>query len=274
MAEKPPFLEDGSQYGISRTEFRRLRKADKFELMLQWFNENFEDPAENTPFESAEGGFQWIWGGPKDAREELYSQFGDIVPEAWIDEVANKIERRGTQWVPVQKVEDWEDIDWSDRFDEPASLDLYLDEPSPLYGSPEEREARDKARSALSRLESSLEKRRPVGIGHNQPPDEIDPPEVKVVRDAVRELKLEFSQPNPKISVVMLCAAPLRAALIACGKWTAKKLDKAADAAAIAIGTTIGAGIAGIILHQCFPSLHNAFDAIINWLDIAAKTLI
>jgi hypothetical protein len=35
MTEKPPFLEDGSQYGVSRTQFRRMRKAEKRELMVQ-----------------------------------------------------------------------------------------------------------------------------------------------------------------------------------------------------------------------------------------------
>src|SRR5579862_3070597 len=161
MREKRPFLEDGSQYGISRTAFRRMRKAEKRELMLQWFHENFEDPAENTPYESAEGGYQWIWGGPCDTREELENKFAGIVSEALIDEVKKELDRHGPGvWVPVQKVEDWEDIDWSVRFDEPQSLDVYTDEPSSRYGSPEEHEARGKARDALTRLVSSLERRR------------------------------------------------------------------------------------------------------------------
>ena len=64
-----PFIEDGSQFGVSRSSFRRASKARKRELMIEWFNQNFEDPAERTPYESAEGGYQWIWGGPYDARE-------------------------------------------------------------------------------------------------------------------------------------------------------------------------------------------------------------
>jgi hypothetical protein len=46
------------------------------ETMADWFRDNFEDPAEDTPHDSAEGGYQWIWGGPFDAEEELNEVFG------------------------------------------------------------------------------------------------------------------------------------------------------------------------------------------------------
>jgi hypothetical protein len=212
---------------------------------------------------------QWIWGGPCDTREELGSKFGGVVSETLIEEVATQIEKHGpSEWVPVQKVEDWEDIDWSDKFDEPAPLDIYLDEPSPRYGTQEEREARAKARTALAHLERALERRRPIGIGHNQPPEEPKI-ELQQVREAVKELKLEFGKPNPKISIIKRWAAPLRNALILCGKWTGKKLDKGADATI----KVVGAGIGTFILGQCFPSLHNVFSAIIDWLEIAAKSV-
>ena len=79
MIEKRPFLEDGSQFGISGSSFRRMRKAEKRELMVQWFHQNYEDPAENTSYITAEGGYQWNHGGPHDTREVLADKFGDIV---------------------------------------------------------------------------------------------------------------------------------------------------------------------------------------------------
>jgi hypothetical protein len=235
-------------------------------LVLQ----NFEDPVENTPYESAEGGYQYIWGGPYNAREQLYSHFDGVASESLIESAGDEIERDGTyDWAPVQKAEDWEDIDWSERYDEPQSLEFYQDEPSAQYGSPEEREARDKVSTVLTSLEKALERRRPIGIGHNHPPDELDPPEVREVRQAAHELKVEFGQQNPRISAIKKWATPLRNALMLCGKWAAKKADKAVDAAM----TVLGTGAGGFLLDQCFPSLHNAFEAIINWLEIAAKTL-
>jgi hypothetical protein len=95
MRESRPFLEDGSQFRVSRTAFRRMRKAEKLELMIGWFHQNYEDPAQKTPYESAEGGYQWIWGGPYEARDELYSKFGDIVSESLIEEAVKEIESDG-----------------------------------------------------------------------------------------------------------------------------------------------------------------------------------
>ena len=41
-----------------------LEREERVEAMVEWFLDNFEDPAEHTPHESAEGGYQYIWGGP------------------------------------------------------------------------------------------------------------------------------------------------------------------------------------------------------------------
>ena len=92
--------------------------------MRRWFFENFENPAENTPYESAEGGYQYIWGGPYDAYEQLGDKFGGIASERLIQELVGEVQNETLEWAPVQKPEDWEDTDWSERYDEPASLDL------------------------------------------------------------------------------------------------------------------------------------------------------
>jgi hypothetical protein len=62
---------------------------------------------------------------------------------------------------------------------------------------------------------------------------------------------------------------PLRDALVAAGKWIGQKIDKAVDAAMKPIGVAVGTYVAT----QLFPPIHHAFDAIINWLELAAKTL-
>ena len=54
-----------------------------------------------------------------------------------------------------------------------------------------------------------------------------------------------------------------------CEKWAAQKADKAMDAAMVAIGTAGGT----YVLTQLFPPIHDAFNAVINWLEIAAKSL-
>src|SRR5262245_34602401 len=107
MKKVRPFLNDPDYDAVSRTAFRRMRKAEKRELMVRWFHENFENPAESLPYESAEGGYQWIWGGPYDAREQLFDKFGDFVPESLIEEVAEEVEREGvTDWSPTLRRDD------------------------------------------------------------------------------------------------------------------------------------------------------------------------
>lgn len=266
MKQVRPFLEDGSRFGVSRTVFRRMRKAKKRELIFQWFYKNFEDPAERTPYESAEGGYQWIWGGPYDAREELYSKFGDFVPESLIEEVVEEIEQDGLmEWAPTPSRDDYDDVEPSL---EPVSLNVFLDQPTDLYGTPEDHEARARARVALDQLRKVLDKPRPIGIGHNRPPeDEKEPDEIKQLRLALVELQAEFGKSDPAIHLIKRWAKPLCDAVIVGGKWGARKLDKAVDAA-----MTVGGGSAAVAIGTYYnEALHNAFEAVIKWLEIVAR---
>jgi hypothetical protein len=265
MAEPRPFLEDGSQFGVSRTAFRRMRKAEKLELMIDWFHQNYEDPANKTPYE---GGYIWVFGGPYEARDELYSKFGDLVSENLIAEAVEEVERDGlTEWAPVRSSDDYED---AEPTDEPTSLDIFLDEPGPWYGTPEDHAARARVQAALDELRQALDKPRPIGIGHNRPPEEDEEPdEIKELRAALPELSAELAKATPSISLVKQWTIPLRNAVIVSSKWAWKKIDKGLDAAAATAG--IGA-ITWIGAHYS-DSLHNAFEALVNWLEIAAKTL-
>jgi hypothetical protein len=84
-------------------------REEKIERMVAWFFENFEDPAERTPYESAEGGYIYIWG-VTDAREELSDAFYKNlhVSEGMINMAVDKIEEDGADWVPVPHPSDYE----------------------------------------------------------------------------------------------------------------------------------------------------------------------
>lgn len=79
-------------------------------VMEAWFRKRFEDPAERTPYESAEGGYIWIWGGPYDAREELEAEFSGIVPEEVIDDLIEELEAECWQWAPTPSSSDYDDF--------------------------------------------------------------------------------------------------------------------------------------------------------------------
>ncbi|MFS2020315.1 hypothetical protein ACEN88_27535 [Massilia sp. CT11-108] len=103
---QPPFDPDDHE----------LQSADRerqMELMRDWFLARYCDPAYETPYESAEGGYIWIWGGPYYAEEELQGRFSHIVDDEVIEELAEDLNRDGGyQWAPVRRDDDrdYEDL--------------------------------------------------------------------------------------------------------------------------------------------------------------------
>ena len=90
----------------------KLRKANRnyqLEVMRDWFNMNFENPAENTPYESSEGGYIYIWGGPYNAREELENEFGGIVSQKAIDSLVDELESECYEWSGVVGADEYDD---------------------------------------------------------------------------------------------------------------------------------------------------------------------
>ena len=72
--------------------------------MKKWFLERYEDPAENCPYESKEGGYFYLHGGPYNAEEELSTEFSNRYSEEEIQEAAEELENE-------YSVYDWEMID-------------------------------------------------------------------------------------------------------------------------------------------------------------------
>jgi hypothetical protein len=222
--------------------------------MVQWFHQYYEDPVHHTSFNSAEGGYLWNHGGPYDARDELGDKFGDIASEKLIEDVAEEVENEGiTEWASTERVEDWEDIDGED---EPPSLDDYSDEPGPNYGTPQELEARAKARNAAAELEAYLTTPS-AGIGHNNPPSQIEVLEVEEIREAAANLNAEFGKQKPNIRTVKRWGRTIRNAVIRAGKWTAKKT--AEQIATIAINAIVSS-LLGLL-----------FYALLNWMGLATQ---
>lgn len=68
------------------------------EKMIEWFGENYEDPANDVPHDSREGGYQYGPGEPYDPIEVLQEEF-DTVSEEDIEIAASKIYEEGSEWV-------------------------------------------------------------------------------------------------------------------------------------------------------------------------------
>ena len=99
------------------SEYEELRRQDlpnkdrdvQWDVMRTWFFQNYEDPAERTPYESREGGYIWIWGGPYEAREELESEFHGVVSNDLIEELSYELNGICPEWAPTEKSGDYDE---------------------------------------------------------------------------------------------------------------------------------------------------------------------
>lgn len=230
MARAPQYYLEGEE--LTSSQFRRLSRARKIESMVEWFFDNFEDPAEKTPHVSAEGGYQYIWGGPYDASEELYSHFGDVANEELIQAAVDEVQKDGLfDWAPKHIGDDLrpEDEDLNDPGEDedynediaafqPEAFQNDFANPTEVTATPDQADAlrremlaRFDQLEALVRGESDRAHR-----SHNHPPEllERDPPlsgeQQQQVLDLIAEARQEANALTPDPEVVVQKASMFR----------------------------------------------------------------
>jgi len=100
---------------IDRDNLNKLPKEEQIGLMKQWFFENYQNPVDECPYDSSEGGYIYIWGGPYDAKEELMNEFGNTIDEAIIDDLVSELENTALEWSGISTPE-LEPIDYLEIF--------------------------------------------------------------------------------------------------------------------------------------------------------------
>ncbi|WP_421207670.1 hypothetical protein [Aeromonas enteropelogenes] len=130
LREREEYLRQQEQEALQRKEQKKSEKAPRFtignksyrldslayksketraELLRDWFFERYEDPANSTPYNSAEGGYLYIWGGPYDAVEVLSEEFEPWLPFEVIEEIADELELSHMEWERIPSEEDQHD---------------------------------------------------------------------------------------------------------------------------------------------------------------------
>ena len=84
-----------------------MAATDQLKFMRQWFLANYEDPAHSLPYESREGGYIWIDGGPYDPHEQLHGKFDEFVPEDVIEELGDELFAVCHEW--ASQIDPWDD---------------------------------------------------------------------------------------------------------------------------------------------------------------------
>ena len=70
--------------------------------LVTWFHEHYVLPVHGVPYDSGEGGYQYVFGGPYEAIDELSSEFPNA-EESVIDEAAELINEEGLDWVKIDQ---------------------------------------------------------------------------------------------------------------------------------------------------------------------------
>lgn len=194
--------EDAFFPDLSEESFRSRSSRDQAEYLVQWFRNYFEDPAEQTPHDSREGGYQYIWGGPYEARDELSGAFDGIAAEKAIELAVEELEQDGYDWAPSSAHPDLQEAarEFEAERERPTADELHRRAVErPQVGiDPFAREQADELRAEIAKLRAALGERPPRhgNIGHNQPPDDmsLDDETVDEIDDAANTLDEELSK--------------------------------------------------------------------------------
>lgn len=231
---------------------KALTKSSVVKYLVDWFHHFYEDPANETPYNSREGGYLYIKGGPYSAEQELRDNFEDVVREDAILEAVEDIQSDGLfDWAPSHRhpasIDFYEDAIEEDRAQEEFSFEE-LEEIASVgqgagLGSEKEKAARAAVLEQIAALKDDLpEPPSHGGIGHNHPPQEFElqGEELEEAAESLDRIDAELASGEPNVEAVAQKASFLRKAV----GWVAGKINMTVDAFCKSFGTTLGVATA------------------------------
>jgi hypothetical protein len=71
----------------------RVTEEEAYQMVKTWFVARYEDPVEQCPFESAEGGYQFIYGAPYTATAVLTAAWSMVLTTSFVRAAAQRLEQ-------------------------------------------------------------------------------------------------------------------------------------------------------------------------------------
>ena len=267
----------GSFGSVTPAEFAILRGEDQLKYMVYWFNQNYEDPQNEMPYADKDSphNYEYIWGGPYDALEELGDEFGPFVSDETLQAAVDAVQNDGTyEWAPTSRHPNRRDLDADEDInsdDEDSDSITTLEEiearlsagVTPHFGDDYDRDTRASLRAELSELRRLLQARSDVRrgqIGHNNPPELIDgESEIDASLNAsIDIIDRELSSPTPDLATVVRSMGAVKRAL----SWFLEKMDRAVNKA-IDVATPM------VVLYGAahVEKLSDVYAGILEWLN-------
>lgn len=96
---------------------KHAAREDQVIAVREWFTDRFCNPAEELPYNSREGGYLYINGGPYSPEEEILQRFENIVSSDVLEEVITELECEvGSEWAPIIKKFEYDELDYYDIY--------------------------------------------------------------------------------------------------------------------------------------------------------------
>jgi len=239
---------DEEQQHWELEEAARLRRKEReaeesdardsaIDSMREWFFEQFEDPANQTPWDGEDKRYLYVSGGPYEANDILPEQFGSEYREAWIQEAIETIELDGLEWAPSPHGDFY--LHPEDEGEPPAD-----DAEVTAHIAIEIKVRIDELESLLSSLPKM-----PLSLGHNMPPDEIGlPPYTEDTEEEIHNhlgaIQGELGVETPDKDLLRQSENGLREIAAKITSWLGRKADLVVDEA---IKASVKAGVWGAL---------------------------
>ena len=101
--------ENPIDHSLTPDELGASDEETQLQVMEAWFRARFEDPAESTPYDSGEGGYQYIWGGPYEANDVIQEEFSGIVEFNVMRKLIEKLNSENWEWAPIAGPDDYDE---------------------------------------------------------------------------------------------------------------------------------------------------------------------
>ncbi|WP_127519948.1 hypothetical protein [Mesorhizobium sp. Z1-4] len=226
------------------------------------------------PYQSREGGYQWIYGGPISADDAIQDEFSEVSDWETMQVAVNEIQSDGFDWSPRPDQDDdgiySVDEPLPDIFDED---DAYEDQDA-IATQRSLADLQGELHQRLDDLESLL--RDHVGramIGHNNPPESVEiPPLSDVEREEVlaeiSTLREEAEKREPDVDLPTRSVVVFRRFASVVGRWLRDRANAQIDnlLTPVAVALTFYG-------RQLLQALEAAANATMEWMQALQHTL-
>jgi hypothetical protein len=250
---------------FSRNEWTELTEDEQIARMVAWFNHMFEDPQNQTPYAADKDSpynYEYIWGGPYDASEELADQFSHIASEEVIQKAVNIVEGQDGiyEWAPssahpnMRRHADEAMVELDDQLPSLDELRQKIRETSSLLlGTPDEMTTRQDLLSLVQDFGPLVtrvtEKVEHGGLGHNQPPPEMRlPQDIGLsITTNINIIQAQVESASPDAEKVAEATSALQKAREEVSDFLRMTKDQVKSLGSKALAGAIVAGISAVI---------------------------